>query len=142
MCPYHHHHHHHHHQYHVPAGEVSCSTTFVVCDAEKFVFFMLTTFRMTFFVGKHRDLPCRTLSSRVKKGSTKFGHCLPSICRYTAGFGEGESAEKLQKQMGRLANQQRAKANWELLSAELDVSLRSLPWDCRLSDWHRGRCMS
>jgi hypothetical protein len=36
--------------------------------------------------------------------------------------------------MGRLANQQRAKANWELLSAELDVSLRSLPWDCRLSD--------
>jgi hypothetical protein len=48
--------------------------------------------------------------------------------------GERESAEKLQKQMGRLANQQRAKANWELLSAELDVNLRSLPWGCRLSD--------
>jgi hypothetical protein len=50
------------------------------------------------------------------------------------GSGQGENAEKLQKQMGSLANQQRAKANWELLSAELDVSLRRLPWDCRLSD--------
>ena len=116
---------------------------FVVCDAKRFIFFMSSNFRMKFFVVKHRDLPCRSLSCRVKKGSTNFGQCLSSVSRYTSGFGGGESAEKLQKQMGRLANQQRAEANWELLIAELDVSLRNLRWDCRLSDsgTEAGACL-